>query len=293
MSSNSRVRPLSDTAKHILAALGTYQFLTPFQMQRLGVTGNLDHIRATLRSLKPPKQGQRKDTAVYEISGGVDPVEGKRASLYALTPYGAELLSEFWESTRPIKVRGKPGTFAQDYKHVRSCIDFAILVDQWAAQHGYVVDRYDAYYDPMQKGRRGKRFERNTAVPLPTGNPLVPDAVFFLTSPDGTRRLFVYEFYRPDSAGNARTARTFTQLQNHLLAIEHNVFAEAYGYQKAVRVLVAFEKRRDMELLCERARVHPGLINRSNWFFLTCEEEREADFRHLWQRFDGEVVSLF
>lgn len=272
---------ISPTAERIIAAVARYQYLTAAQLQRLGVTADKSHLYDTLRQLK-----RGRGSPLVEIPFGI--AEGRRqASLYALKPSGRDIAVELID---PDLVRFHPRIriFTNDYFHKVACVDFAITVHQWAEANGYIVEPFHTYYDPFIQNRAGRRLRKQTTIDL-AGRVLEPDGIFALTGSDQVQRFFVYEYYRGD-----RTGRVFKQLESYLTAIADNCFQKAYGFKSAVRILVTFDNERQLDLSCQRLRIHQGFSERHKWFFLAPQRTVVVnDFFGSWQRLDGEVVKLF
>lgn len=172
-----------DKALEILAALARYGYLTPQQIQRLGIYGDKASLYAALRRLTG--HGLASGTAPQSLPGA-----GRFPAVYALTPKGAEHVGLALDEL-VLPLRGAtPGAPPLDVEHRTAIVDCHIALDAWAATAGHTVGHF--LPDFARGGRKGRRA---TAITTPHGD-YTPDALAWIDGADGVRRPLVLEVYR-------------------------------------------------------------------------------------------------
>ncbi len=275
-------KPFTTLETAILDQLATYQFLTALQLITLGVNRDRKRIYTALAELR-----RRRPEVVRHLEFGSIPGRGRLADLYALTPHGADVISELYRGSVQVPVHKRVDTFKNDYWHRVWCVDFHIAARAWAASNNQKTDFFYTYYDPGIGGGRGKKAQKKTRIAYGK-NFFEPDAIFQFTDEAGTARLFVYELYV-----GTRTKRVEDQLRAHLYAMGEDAVETAYEVSGAARHLVVFDDQSRLDLACNRLRDHPWFTDANEVFFLSTRDNVKEDFLGAWQRFDGEVVKLF
>ncbi len=275
------VERITETEEAIFAALATFRYVTAYQLMRLGVTKAKPHLYETLRSLKI-----RKPAVIKELDFGTLVRHGRLPRIYALTPYGAEILQEARADGSVVDAPKRVRIFNTDYFHRVNCVDFHIALHVWARDSGAHIDFYDTYYDPMAEAGGGY-LRQKTQLRLKNGV-IVPDALFAFTTGDGTKRLYALEMYN-----GRKTLRVEKQLALYVVTINEEAIERAFSYDHAVRILCIFDDPEGLRLVGERVRQQNTLGSDADYFFTKTLDEVRVNFLDDWGTFDGERLPLF
>jgi hypothetical protein len=278
-SCNMLVESFNETEFAVLDALAKYRFLTPTQMLRVGATKAKPHLHKTLarlRSLKP--------APVNMLDFGRLPGVGRLSTVYFLTPYGGELVSEVRreEVSTPKHVR----YFKHDYFHRLYCVDFHIAVSLWAQASDAQINFFDTYYERKAAAKTANAFFAKTRIVLSRGF-LVPDVIFSFSTNDGVERLCAFELWV-----GRNTAEIADRLFTYMRALSEEAIERAYDYPNNVRVLNVFVDERGLELV--KNRVDGGLGEFAPHYHFKTLEDVQSEFIEGWRQFGrSERVPLF
>lgn len=264
----------------ILEALARYGYLTPQQIQRLGIYGDKASLYAALRSLKG--LGLASGTAPQSRPG-----EGRFPGVYALTPKGAEHVGLALDEL-VLPLRGaRPGGPPLDVEHRTAIVDCHIALDAWAATAGHTVGHF--LPDFARSTRKGRRA---TAITTGSGD-YCADALAWLDGADGVRRPLVLEVYR--GGVRERPGYLLKKLPEDLRHVATDEvrgwFAKGYtGKLSALRLLVvtATPALRDVVL------AKPPVPELPAWrvTYLKSLDEVAVDFGAGWWRMGGRQEPL-
>lgn len=274
-----KVERFTRTQERTLEALAVYRFLTPEQMQTVGVAKQRSDIYRALGDLR-----QRNRAPIVAFSPPPPVPHGKLAGFYALSQDGAAVLNARPEHAHVV-VHKKYNDFQSEYLHRRETVDLHIMLRTWAVGQGAVVDFFETYFDPYVRG--AKHFVPRTHIQLAHGG-FNSDVIFHFTTSDGARRLCGVEIAR-----GKRTAYVTKQVERYVSALNEEAFEKKYDYPHEARALFVFEEARGMELVGERVSSSPHVERFTPAIFATTLADLQSDFRHHWQRFTGERTSLF
>jgi hypothetical protein len=280
--------PCPESNLQVLEYLHTYRFLTAPQFFRLGVTS---HIESTRRTLRCCLSGGRKYVAAAEF--GALPRRGRLPRVYYLTKHGAELLADVWR-VDPATINYPVGTplYFRDYFHRNATTDFQIELRQFAGAHEAEVEFFHTYFDTRGANRSADpaaRLQRLTKVPLGDSF-FIPDAIFAVRPPDGSRYLYALEVYN-----GIDTGRVHRQLTKHRRALEEGRLSELHRYPQAHRVLCVFENDHALRAAAERLRADPAFAvggMRNQFAFSTLDALRK-DFATGWEFFQPGRACIF
>jgi hypothetical protein len=271
------VECFTDTEFAVLNALGTYRFLTPTQMCRIGVTKAKPHLHQTLARLRA-----QKPAPIKMLDFGRLPGVGRLSTVYFLTPYGGDLLSEARREAveTPQHVR----YFRHDYFHRLYCVDVHIILSLWVEASGGRINFFHTYFERKKKGASG--FYPQTRIALSDGI-LVPDIIMSFSTKDDIKRLCALELWT-----GRNTADIADRQFAYFKALREEAIERAYDYLHGVRILNIFVEERGLELV--RNRVGDRLAELAPCYFLKTLESLENDPAAGWQQFDQPgTVPLF
>ena len=274
---------LTETEERIIEAIATFRFLTPKQLMRVGVTKNMRHLYYTLARLR---KTARKLVWVFDYGVGI----GRRATVYMLTPFGADLLAmKIRRDGEVIPVhKKKPGKVSSQYQHRLHCVDFHIAFWSWAQEVGAAIDFFHTYYDPWIREGGSGSFVPRTQLRLKNGQAFIPDAILSFTMPDGVRRVCAFEMCQGQpTLLCAERNLTITK------AIKERIIERIFKYDHEPRILLVFDNARGMELVQERLAGTPAFAPFSPLFFAKTCEEIEENFVEGWHQLNGIKVPLF
>ena len=283
--SSKAIQRISETEGKILEAVAHYRFLTARQLMRLGVTSDKT---SPLRQARVPSNHHAVLPSSTSFASGLSQASADwRASIF--WPSTARPRSQHMiQRSRGSCIHKSLHAFRSDYEHRVGCVDFHIALRSWAEMAAVRIDFFDAYYDPVPGGGRGRQLHHKTRVAVAGRGVLVPDAVFATVVQSGVKRLYAFELYN-----GIRTERVMGQLEEYLVAIDQGAIENTYRYPDAVRVLIAFDLPNALPLVCDRASALPAFTRESEQFFLATPAALERDFAAGWQRFDGAAAHPF
>lgn len=282
------VLTLTETEFRVLDALKVYRYLTAEQMLRLKVASHASHLYPVLRDM-----GGRKRPWLGKIDHGAMPGVGRLPAAHYLTEHGAKLLAGALGAELGDVPYPKGAVLVRHgFLHRLHTVDCEIAVRMWAEGHGHGVDFFASYFDVTGANRSKTKAPRRalTKIDLADGSGLIPDAVFRLTGPDGTPRLFVLEMYNQH-----RTKRMADKLAEYRYAIGEQAIERQFDYPHSPRILAVFEDDKALDLtqrhLSQRADFGAAFFP---FFFFNTLEGVMADFRRGWRKIgDTRRVGVF
>lgn len=224
---------LHDSHRKVLEAVADYRYLTPAQLQRLGVSRSRAWLWRVLRELEA---GERP--LLKKLEYGVHPVAGKLPKINCLSAAGATTVAAA-RGCPPEAIyypRQLTSRFRSDYFHRTATIDVQIELTRYAEEIGRLA-WFAAYFHKRGANRGtapGGRLQALTRVELPTGA-IIPDGLFRLETATGQDWLFALEV-----KNGYDTAAVLTQLEGHITALESGALSAQFGFPAAHRVLVVF-----------------------------------------------------
>jgi hypothetical protein len=182
--------------------------------------------------------------------------------------------------------------YSRDYFHRNATVDFQIELRSFAGAHGVEVEFFHTYFDTTGANRNpdpAERLQRLTKVPLDDGF-FIPDAIFAVRPPDGSRYLYALEVYN-----GLDTGRVHGQLTKHRRALEEGRLSELHRYPHAHRVLCVFENDNALRAAAERLKGDPVFAvggMRNQFAFSTLPALRQ-DFAAGWEFFEPGRACIF
>ncbi|NVJ92347.1 MAG: replication-relaxation family protein [Methylocystaceae bacterium] len=228
------ISALADSQVFILKALATYRFLTVKQLLKLDYQISRNQLYAKLKPMR-----EEAKPLVKTIDFGSVPGEGRLDAIYCLSTHGAKLVRDLGLAEKDISFPKRVTTFKNDYHHRISCVDFHISLNAFANEIGANVDFFDTYYSDGKK--RGRTGVPRTSFEIDE-KPIVPDAIFSFTTPDGVRRLCCFEQHNGEDA-----TRLIKQLISYSPYLYSRTIEQAYSYPHSARVLIVFESQKCLE----------------------------------------------
>ncbi len=280
------MRQLSDTQAAILEHLARFRFLTTDQMQSLGInTGKSKaHLYRILAALC--------DAPALVEKYAPKPIHGKGTfpNLHYLTRKGAETLAELTQgNVADYKYPKGKVSVSRMLVHMTRCIWCEVHIRNWAKANNHFVSFYFNDFDTEGDNRTGKggKLRKLTRVDLANGERLIPDAVFQLTDPDGTPRLFLLEVHN-----EMRSRRIQDKLAQYREAIKEGAIQRQFHYAHSPRVLTVFEGAEHIGYAAS-AMQRSGLFRGwEPYFYSKTLEDLRGDFRNGWKTLGG-VAALF
>ena len=154
------------------------------------------------------------------------------------------------------------------------------------------MEFFHTYFDTTGANRNADpaaRLQRLTKVPLGDGF-FIPDGIFAVRPPDGSRYLYALEVY------NGRdTGRVHRQLTKHRRALEEGRLSELHRYPHAHRVLCVFETEAALQAAAARLKGDPAFAvggMRNQFAFSTLPALRQ-DFAAGWEFFGPGRATIF
>jgi len=239
---------LSENDIKAIEALATYQYLSPSQMERLGVGKKREYIRQhTLARLTRGRSPLVKFQDFGVIAG-----KGRLERIYFLTDHGAREAAEI-KSCDLSEIRyPKYGLrYQNDYFHRKSFIDFHIWLNQWIDAHPNAeLEFFNPYFVKDKKRRSINQFRFKPSDYRSPHDRLTiePDGVFRFTK-DGKQYLCAVEIHRkPDVKAIVK------QLDQHMEAMgeDQNLIAEKFNHEGPVYVLSVHEHERSFRAVRTR-----------------------------------------
>lgn len=281
------MRKITETEASILERLHQCRFLTSAQLQRLGVSKNIIHIRKVLRDLLSSSRPM-----IGKIEFGTMPGIGRLPALHHLTKSGAEALEQYFGyNSNQIYFPKNSQMFQRDYFHRVQTIDLHISARLLAESHeNSELNFFHSYFDTIGANHHGKIPRKSLCrVDLGGEKYFIPDSLFQVTDPTGKPWIFSAEIYR-----NHTTKRTHTQLKNHLLAIEQGSISQQFGFPRGIPVLLVCESAEAMISLMARCAEDPLFRFTEDYFlFRTLADLQENLFHVGWQTYTGQKKTLF
>ena len=282
-----RKRLQRDYPLEALRLLSRYHYLTIEQMVALDLAGS---EKAAWNIVTRNMAGNKP--YVGRVKYPPSPVEGKLHDMYYLTKQGAARVIELL-NIEPDQVhypKGKPPKL-QDYFHRRATIDFHIELDRLVESHNGEVNFFHTYFDKTGANRNQDPASRLRALSkIPVGEYfLIPDANFFVTSPNNDEYLFTAEIY------NGRdTKRVLQQLDKHRYLLDEGSISAHYKLgQTGWRVLSVFETTAAMNAVIKRFAANPDLMRYQDYFAFSTLDKLRVSFAHNWLYADGTKRGIF
>lgn len=280
------MQQLNNTQAAILQSLARYRFLTIDQMRALGInTGkSKTHIYAVVAELceAPALVGRYAPKPIHG--------KGSFPSLHYLTKRGADTLAELTQgNVDGFKFPKGKVTLSRMLVHLTRCVWCEIHARQWADTNGHTTDFYFNDFDTEGSNRTGKggKLRKLTRVDLNSGERLIPDAVFQLTDPKGTPRLFLLEVHN-----EMRSKRIHDKLAEYREGIAEGAIQRHFKYDYSPRILTIFEEQRHIEHALLGMQKSGKFRGWEPYFYLKTMEELQTDFCHEWKTLGG-VRPLF
>ena len=283
------MRKISEVQLQILERLNDYRFLTVGQMIEIGIATNKFTISRNIRALI---DGGGKRAFIDFVDFGTFPTIGRLPRIHYILKRGAKLLAEALQvdaddinHPRGVKM------FTRDYFHRVQTVDLHISARKFAEKYDLDFDFFHTYYEHTGANHSNKpnqpKRQALTKIPLKDSY-FIPDCIFQMTDPEGKKWLFTGEVYRGHT-----TKRTQQQLVKHLVALQEASISKAYGYNRAVRVLVVCEEERAMIALQKRIKNDPLFKEVEAFFLFATLEQVKANFAGCWTDFSGNFRNLF
>lgn len=234
---------LSENDIKALEALATYQYLSPSQMERLGVGKKREYIRQhTLARLTRGRSPLIKYQDFGVIAG-----KGRLERIYFLTDRGAREAAEIRSCDLTEICYPKYGLrYQNDYFHRKSFVDFHIWLSQWIDAHPNAeLEFFNPYF---VKDRNRRSINQFRFKPSDFRSPydrltIEPDGVFRFTK-DEKPYLCAVEIHRkPD------TKVIVKQLDQHMEAMQadQNLIAEKFEHNGPIYLLSVYEHQRSFD----------------------------------------------
>lgn len=221
---------LTESQSKVLALLARYRYMTIMQMQRCGVSRNINAIRNNvLYRLTKRASGNLVQCQTYFAT---NTKFGRLPYVYALTKHGADAVAELFGHENVRYPIGKIG-YVNDYFHREAYIDFCIAVDAWAnADEAREVLEFSHYFDKTGANRKGIPLRSvNRLLASPEVGEIEPDGLFFVNT-GSKNRAFAVEIHN-----HTDTKRIVQQLAKHTHAINSGVISRKFGHDAANFVL--------------------------------------------------------
>lgn len=223
---------LSENDIKCLEALAIYQYLSPTQMERLGVGKKREYIRQhTLARLT-----RGRSPLIQFQDFGVIAGKGRLERIYFLSDHGAREAAEIRSCDLSEICYPKYGLrYQNDYFHRKSFIDFHIWLNQWIdAYPNAELEFFNPYFVKDKNRRSINQFKFKPSDYRSPHDRLTiePDGVFRFIK-DRTPYLCAVEIHRkPD------TKIIVKQLDQHMEALtsEQNLIAERFDYEGPVYI---------------------------------------------------------
>lgn len=279
---------LSPAQQKTLEVLGRYRYLTVAQLAAAGVAKSESHIRSdVLPRLCRRASENLVECRKYPLSNA----HGGFPSVYALTKYGAEILSEIERSDLSEILYPTGGIqFANDLRHRAAYIDWCIAFDAWIAEdesRQCLALRH--YFDKTGSNRSGPaRMRPETRIDFDAGAYIVPDGLAFFEN-GGKRVAVAVELHH-----HTDPKRVAEQLEKHMAAIRSGAVTRRLGHDKANRVLSISTEASLAVRIMERMLAVPGF--RENFlplFAFNVLDGVKADFGSGWVLADGSPAGFF
>ena len=281
---------VTELQTRILESLNRYKYLTPSQLQRIGISISLPVIWRELRKLRslPSEKQSLIGMISFPASMRVEHVE----RVHYLTEKGAQVLADI-HGVDPSELDFQKVTsvYHRDYWHRKWCVDFHIWLTQAlnAAPWDVEIAVWDRYFDKIganrTKNQARHRLRAKTRLDLgrddfQKNNYIIPDVNFVLRSvntPEKTA-LFCLEMCNGKNA-----KRVLQQIAKHAVAMRHGAMAERYGIRQNYRALFLFAERGLMNAVIRRL----GEIGKESFrhlIFFGLLEDAADDALGCWQQ---------
>ena len=234
---------LSENDVKCLGALATFQYLSPSQMERLGVGKKREYIRQhTLARLTRGRSPLVKFQDFGVIAG-----KGRLERIYFVTEAGAREAAQIRQCEMSEIRYPKYGLrYQNNYFHRKAFIDFHIWLVQWIDEHPNAELEFFNPYFVKDKNRRSInqfRFKPSDYRSPHDRLTIEPDGVFRFTK-DGKPYLCAVEAHRkPDVKAIVK------QLDQHMEAMgaDQNLIAEKFQHQGPIYICSIHDHRRIFE----------------------------------------------
>ena len=280
---------LSENDTRALVALATYQYLTPSQMERLGVGKSRDTIRDyTLRRLQ-----RVRPALINSQDFGMIPGKGRLEVVYFLPDSGAAIVAEQWRCDISELIYPRHGVgYQNDYFHRRYHVDFHIALRQWIEQQGDAeLEFFQSYYSKT-KGRKIRpvnqlMFKPDPSLPLHYRKTIEPDGIFRYSV--GERSfLCALEIHKKHD-----TKYITEQLDRHMTALDQSLLAERFDHSTDNLVLSVHESLGSFKGVQKRLIEMPEFERFLPFFHFSLTEYVTGNFAGHWIMADGQKSPLF
>ena len=245
---------LKELHTRILEALHRYKYLTPSQLQQIGISSSLPVIWRELRKLQSlPGTKPVIGTITFPPRMRIEHVE----RVHYLTPEGADVLADvLGADVDELDFRKVTSVYHRDYWHRKYCIDFHIWLAQALEATSWAVEIavWDRYFDKTGANRtkntsRG-RLRAKTRLDLEAdGFYIIPDINFTLRSESAPERAALFSL---EMCNGNNTKRVLRQIGKHAVAMREGAMAERYDVPQNYRALFLFSERGLMDAVIKR-----------------------------------------
>lgn len=269
----------------ILELAGRIQYFTINHLWQAGI-----YTTATTTTAKGHIRDLRKygflTTSHYGVSQGL----GRLHALHGLTPKAVRYLVdeeahelETIKASKSNKNQEWETKAPADYFHRVGLLDSVLACLLMLDAKGTREDVLELYFR-----RYGMHQPRRTAIELPDGARLEPDAILSFTTRQKPR-LYLVEFYE-DTANNERIKRA---LERHALAIATGAPSTALNIPVGHRVLLVFRHEHTARAIIKYIRDTPDFHDVGDRFLFKTHDSLLKDAFDQWANFKGERVNIY
>jgi len=278
---------LSEQDTRALVALATYHYLTPSQMERLGVGKKREYIRDyTLRRLT-----QIRPALIKGHDFGVIPRIGRLERVYHLTEKGAKEVAELWQVNVSEIIFPRYGLrFQNDYFHRKAFIDFHIGLRLWVSEDFHQnLEFFHAYYLKNRNRKSINQFGFKPSQHFPPNyrKTIEPDGLFRLHQKEKAFLCAVEIHRKPD------TKYITEQLDRHITAIDQMIISERFEHPEPNIVLSVHEHLSSFRGVQKRLQELKDFEAFTPFFHFNLMENIRGDFSTGWITADEKQSLLF
>ncbi|MES9898575.1 MAG: hypothetical protein ABW148_06080 [Sedimenticola sp.] len=280
---------LSENDTKALTALAVYQYLTPSQMERLGVGTRRAYIRdntlARLLRVRP--------ALINAQDFGVIPRIGRLERIYYLTEHGAQIAADFMRCDISEIVFPRFGVrYRDDYFHRKHHVNFHIALRQWIeAGEGRELEFFDSYYTKTKRQRSHSinqiLFKPDLTLPAHYRKTIEPDGIFRF-SKSSKVFLCAVEIHR-----KADSKYITKQLDAHMTALDQSLLADKYDQPTDNLVLSVHESVSSFKSVQKRLLSLPEFERFIPFFHFTLTDSLTERLDKKWILANGEKSTLF